>query len=372
MLTEFSTIDSITCDYFPACSGCENQQHVSLPPIYREINSFFNKEVPLFTGDLIHWRTRAKLAVRRDRGIQMGLFKKNSHEVVSIPRCPLHHPSIEKGYVLLVDRMQAFGIEPYCETSGKGLLRYVQWTVERRTGAIQLVLVANSKNFPLEFCKELFRSSLFSSIWVNTQTEKTNRIFGDAWECVISSSEFIWEKIGRVEIPFHPACFIQAHLPMFEKMLKSIRKTILPKKKVVEFYGGVGAIALNVADLSSQVICSEINPHAQACFEKALAKNKIERAQFVLGKSEDLEFLLSEAEVLIVDPPRKGLERGFLDAMIATGVIQQIIYVSCYFPSFKRDCELLMKAGWKVRLAEAYLFFPGTNHLETLCIFSKF
>lgn len=368
MTTEFSTI---TCDYFPACSGCENQHNVSLPPIYREINSFFNKEISLFTGDLIRWRTRSKLAVRKSHGIQIGLFKKNSHDVVSIPLCPLHHRSIEKGYALLMDQMHAFGIEPYCETSGKGLLRYVQWTVERRSGAIQLVLVANSKKFPPEFCKELFKSSLFSSIWINNQTEKTNRIFGENWKCIISSDEYLWEKIGRVEIPFHPACFIQAHLPMFEKMLESIRQVILPKKRVIEFYGGVGAISLNVADLSHQVICSEINPYAQACFEKAVEKSGIKTARFILGKSEDLESLLSEAEVLIVDPPRKGLNQGFLDAMIATPTILQIIYVSCYFPSFKRDCERLLKEGWKVRLAEAYLFFPGTNHLETLCIFEK-
>ena len=139
----------LKCEYFPLCSGCERQGDVSSPPVWQELKNFFNQVAPDLSVDLIvkeitGWRCRSKLAVRgNSREPQIGLFKKGSHDVVSIPTCPLHHPSINaisaKVRKIMIERK----IEPYDEERGGGLLRYLQFVVERKTRRVQLALVVN-------------------------------------------------------------------------------------------------------------------------------------------------------------------------------------------------------------------------------------
>lgn len=378
-------MSNIRCDYFPACSGCEIQQSVTFPSIYQEIKLFFNSlggnDVPLFHDLVVHWRTRSKLAVRGSiRCSEIGLFRKGTHEVVSIPLCPLHHIKILDAYAVLKKSIEALEILPYEENGSRGEIRYVQFVVERETGRVQLTLVFNgsSKNVRIEsLVKQLYNEGDFLGIWVNYQPMATNRIFGDVWEFfsyLPQHKKYVWEKMGNCRFALHPACFAQAHLPMFDKMLNSIRSSLIPEQKVVELYAGVGAIGFNVAEISQKVVCSEINPFARECFELSRAQLDFilqKRLSFVEGGVKKTAHLIEKAEVLIVDPPRKGLEEFLLKKIVSSSNLKQLIYVSCDFQSFSRDCRFLVENGWKIQKAETYLFFPGKNHLEILCIFNS-
>lgn len=377
-MTEFSTI--LKCQYFPLCSGCSFQGDVSLPPIMDVVRKFFQSAAPhvpfsLTTGAVTGWRTRSKLAVRGTvRDPQIGLFKFHSHDVVSIPTCPLHHPSINSSCAKIKTAMIEHKIEPYDEQRGSGTLRYLQFAVDRKTGDVQLTLVVNHKNSFLDaFVQQLYRMGGFHSIWLNFQPEQVNRIFGEEW-AHLQGEEYLWERLRSADCAFHPACFAQANLSLFEAALDRICNWVIPDAPIVELYSGIGAIGLNLVSTTNRVTCVEINPYALQCFELIQQKLPLGvqgNISMRVSSSEDAADLIAKNRVIIVDPPRKGLDAKVLDALCKANVGTQLIYLSCGPRSFQRDAEKLLAHGWKIENTEAFLFFPGTDHVEVLCDFKK-
>lgn len=352
----------IDCAHFSICSGCKVQ---SIPPLFKDVKEFLHPlPVPLITERMTSWRTRAKLAVRGTSDNPLiGLFKEGTHQVIPIPDCPLHHPRINEIVEEIRQQMIVYKIAPYCEKTKQGQLRYLQLLVSRMTQEVQLTLVLNSPELPQSFLDSLSTDS----IWLNFQSQPTNTILGDQWH-LCKGKRYLQEKIGKLDFFFHPACFSQAHLYLFEKMLLSIESHLLPHKRVVEFYGGIGTIGHSIAHCSRHLIVSEMNPYARECFELTKPQGPIE---FQEGAAESLVHLLRDTDVAIVDPPRKGLSSAFSNALLSAEHLQQLIYVSCNFSTFKRDCQRLIDAGWQVEKAEAYLFFPGSDQVETLAFFRR-
>src|SRR5690606_12685619 len=131
-------------------------------------------------------RMKAKLAVRSSKtGLKIGLFKKHTHEVLSIPNCLVHHPAINEVVALIRQEVRAQGILPYEENSGSGLLRYLQLFVDRNTRKVQLTLIVNAKKTTTQlkvFCQELLKSDLWHSLWLNFHPAKSNRVLGEVWQ----------------------------------------------------------------------------------------------------------------------------------------------------------------------------------------------
>jgi 23S rRNA (uracil1939-C5)-methyltransferase len=379
VMTEFST-DPVCCASLASCFGCAPQERILAPASYSEVKNFFNTCAPEITVPLIHkeltgWRTRAKLAVRGTAAQpEIGLFQQGTHQIIPLPHCPLHHPAINRAYKILYDTMKQRGILPYCEKSGKGSLRYVQFVVERRTRRVQLTLVAVKEDLFLEkWVKQLYIEGGFQSIWLNFQPKAINTIFGERWK-LCEGEHFIEDRIADVSFYFHPACFMQAHLSLFEELIRSVQKHMLKGKRVLDLYAGVGVIGLNCAASSQVVTCVENSPFAQECFDLSLLKCSPEiqkKAHFLQGAVEKYADAIDDAEVIIVDPPRKGLDAAVLQAILRSEKAEQIIYISCHPLSFFRDCTQLLEKGWKVVLAETYLMFPGSDHVELLCILEK-
>lgn len=379
LMTEFSTMNkpSIHCAYFPQCSGCSFQENVTHPPIWEDVQSFFNKQAILITGSTIHWRTRSKLAVRGSiENPQIGLFRQNTHDVVSIPHCPLHHPYINRAYQTVQEAMIRSKIPPYNEQTITGAIRYLQFAVERRNRKIQLAVVINRKGRDPQidkFVKQLYTSGQFQGIWINIQPGSTNRILGDTWY-LAEGEPYLTDTVGGVELFLHPACFAQAHLELFEKILSSIKESLLPEEKVVEYYAGVGVIGLACVSKSEQVLCTEINPFASECFSLSRLKLPMplqKKIHYLTGDAGALAHLVDESTVVIVDPPRKGLDPALLLKLCQAPHLKQIIYLSCGFYSFQKECEQLLEQGWQIEKAEGYLLFPGSNHVEVLCVLRK-
>ena len=376
-LTEFSTI---RCNHYPLCSGCSLQEHVNEPPKQKLLAEFFKTIapdlfIPLHCKEIVGWRTRAKLAVRGDgKCPQIGLFHFGTHDVVDIPDCPLHHPAINAAIAILKTIISKVGIEPYNEEKNLGLLRYVQLAVERKSNLVQLVLVLNRENSNDKidhFVKQLYIANFWHSIWLNFQPKAGNTIFGEKW-MLCEGEEFLCENLMGIDFFFHPACFCQAHLSLFDEMLQHINHLALKGKKVVEFYGGVGIIGLSLLEKSSSLVCIEVNPFAKECFYNSVRKmdkSLQKKAFFREGLSENCLEFCDSAEVAIVDPPRKGLSKILREKLKRSPSLQQIIYISCGFAGFQRDSVDLIDAGWRVKEAAGYLLFPGSDHIEILCIF---
>ncbi len=297
------------------------------------------------------WRIRAKLAVR---GTKIGLFKPGTHEVEDLIDCPDHHPSINEA----LHRLRKAPYTPYNEQTLTGDLRYVQLTVQRSTGKVQLVLVSNGKG-KCDALVETLKNDDWHSIWVNVQEGSTNTIFGPNWELKMGPTYLEETILGR-KFYFHPACFVQANLDLFEQILLDIKSWVLPNQHLTEFYAGIGVISLTIADQCQSAILVEINPFAEGCFKESRPPPHF---HFFTGPTEN--YLDRLKEVLIVDPPRKGLDPKVLSALKDSS-LKQILYLSCNFETLKRDLEILKSFGWIVQQAKGYHLFPNTDHVELL------
>ncbi len=263
-----------------------------------------------------------------------------------------------------------------------GDLRYLQFAVERKTGRIQLGLVFNAESQAdprvkkwQKALKKLWDASnnLWHSIWLNFNTRRDNIIFGPKWY-PLYGEPLLWETIAGVEVCFLPSTFAQANLELFEKMVLIIRDWMPRQATVTEFYAGVGVLGLCVADISRFVRCCELNPTARYCFEQATNKLIAETRQklsFHDGAAGKQTALMQGADVVIVDPPRKGLDVGLLMALQTATTLNQIVYVSCGWSAFQRDCDALLEFGWQLDKVQAFLFFPGSNHIELAANFRR-
>jgi len=377
----------LDCSHFDRCSGCSRNEHLDHPKVLIEAQNFFAAQglhsFPFHANTPWEWRCRAKLAVRGSSSLPLiGLFEENSHRVVDIPRCRVHHPSLNLAANILRKWLIEQKIEPYDENSGKGFLRYIQVTVEKATQRVQLVLVLNEKPTVVtaefeEICRETLLKQnplLWHSLWFNFNSGKDNVIFGKEWR-LIEGEAWLWETLQGKEICFHPASFMQANLDMFDSLLERI-KTYVPKNaSLLEFYAGVGSIGISLAEYCQRIRCVEIVSQAKICFEQSLQRLPIhlsKKLSFICGSASEFASLLDPSiDVAIVDPPRKGLDRLLLQALIQAVHLQRLIYVSCGWESFQRDCLALCNAGWELSHAEAFLFFPGSEHLEILAVFEK-
>lgn len=362
---------SFECPHFPRCSGCSQTKDVDQPPILAEIQTFF-PDFQLHVGAITGWRTRAKLAVRGTAQIPLvGLYREGTHDIINIPFCKVHHPKINDAVAFIKQWIREEGIEPYNETTFTGMLRYLQLSVEQKTGKIQLVLVANDPEIQNKLAK--FDSPMWHSVWINVNQRRDNVVFGSEW-ILCKGHPWLWEKIAGAQVAYHPSSFVQANLEAFEQMVLKIQKWIQPNESVAEYYAGVGVIGLALVSQCKQVRCSEINQQAEACFQESKKRASPEsqsKISFKTGASKEHLDWLQDVETVVVDPPRKGLEKAVLEALISSQKPKKLIYVSCGWPAFKRDCEALVEGGWKVKETEGYLFFPGTNQVETLTLFQR-
>jgi 23S rRNA (uracil1939-C5)-methyltransferase len=374
----------ILCPHFKVCSGCVINVEVNKLSLLHEARDFFAsqglKDVPFHVGSVIGWRCRAKLAIRGTAQYPfVGLFRKGSHDVVPIPSCRIHHPAINIAVEHLKAWIKDSGIEPYDEARGCGALRYAQCVVERSSQKVQLSLVLNApdsdKLLWMDKTRPLWKEGgpLWHSLWLNFNQRRDNVIFGMEWH-LIQGHSLLWEKLAGVDVCFQPASFAQANLDQFECILHSIRRHLAQGAQVEELYAGVGAIGLAISDKCSWVRCSDLNPAGYACFEES--KHKLpthvqERISWQQGDASKDVHLLQGANVVIVDPPRSGLHASLLQAMQGAPELRQLVYVSCGWPSFKRDCLQLSHQGWSLKDAEMHLLFPGSEHIETVAFFEK-
>jgi len=290
---------------------------------------------------------------------------------------------------------QSACLRGYDDRLGTGDLRYIKMDVQQSSKLVQLSLVwhASSRKEAgkrLEkFLQELTRrQDTWYQIWVNYNPASlsVSRIFSyeeNSWERLEGSEEPLCEQldlsipIHRPHLRFPPQVFRQANLRSFSQIVAALRRFVAPGSRVVEMYGGVGTIGLHLADLVSSLTCSDENPHNERCFNASVQDLPLKlqkRLQYCPGAAVRHISSLTDADVLIVDPPRKGLDEELVTALSrpwTTPSLRLVLYVSCGFPALQRDATRLLQAGWTVTHAEGFVLFPGADHIETFCVFER-
>lgn len=376
--TDFPT--EISCDFFPKCPGCKKQKDVCNPPIWKIIQDFFISKgfltpQKLISGEIISWRSKVKLAVRGTVDCpKIGLFEEKSHRIVDITSCPLHYPVMDEAGLLIRQEMKNHRVIPYQEESSTGRLRYLQMVVNRSDLRIQLTLVVNGNHLlenEIAFLGEIQKNPIFHSIWVNFLPGSTNTVIGKDWQLVFGEEDF-WQEIRGISFCFHPSCFSQAHVFVFEQMIFFIETLLNEGVCILELYAGVGCIGLLLARKAANVVLVESSPKARACFEKTLSKLEkrlFDKCTFISASVEEGNFSWS-ADVILVDPPRKGLSRKCKEKIFFSSA-KQVIYISCGPESFMRDCEEFLAEGWILHQTQSFLLFPGSDHVEIIASFKK-
>lgn len=378
---------NISCSHFARCSGCVIDSCHEPPEIFHRARLFLQQHYGLSltraVGAIRGWRTRAKLAVRhnalRPEKPRIGLFEKGSHNVLPIPHCQVHHPRINQAVEVFLDMFARSKLTAYDEIAHTGDLRYLQLVVERRTNKVQLALVLNRTPDGLDawrsFCTQLFTNPLWHSIWINCNTAKNNTIFGSSWNNAVGE-EAVWEEIAGKEFAFHPAHFGQANLEMYERLINDIKKRVKKGAIIAELYAGIGIIGMSLVEQATEVRLCEVEPHAEIAYH--MAKNRLPLLQqrklsYHVTPAEKSFALLEGATTCIVDPPRKGVGKESLDTLLHIPSLTELIYVSCEWESLERDCLHILQhhPDWTVSDATSYLFFPGTNQIETVLFFRK-
>ncbi len=371
----------LRCSHLPPCPGCPRFGAPDpAPGATRELADFCEKHAARFdhqVGARRHFRVRARLSVRGRGGApKIGIFAEGTHRVVDIPRCEIHHPLINAAAAALKLSMRELGTSCYADATHTGLVRALQVVVERSTQTIQVVLVCNSSepDSAQPLLERLARhlGAKLHSLWWNGNPERTNVILGHDLRCVAGPATVV-EVLGGARVHFPPAAFGQSNLELFERLLAQVHAWVPPGRDVVELYAGSGAIGLGLVERSRSVSFNEIGGASLDGLSRGLSElppSERERTRVLAGPAGGAANELRGASVVIVDPPRKGLDPVLLPAL-SQAAPERLVYVSCGLASFLRDAEALIAGGLVLESATAYDLFPYTPHIETLAAFRR-
>jgi len=371
------------CPHRPPCPGCPRYGEPGIDPEAYAKLARLAAEAGLPPPEAVRgapfgYRLRARLMVRgRARSPKVGIFQAGSHRIVDVPRCGIHHPLVNRVAAALRGAIRSTGTPPYAERPHAGELRALQVVVERSSESAQIVLVANTHDaaslLPLaDALRKELGSALHSLFW-NGNPVRTNVILGPLWER-LDGPDAVRERIGGAEIFFTPGAFGQANLDLADRIVERIHGWIPAGARVVELYAGCGPIGLGLLERSRSLAFVESAPAAIAGLRMGLAErpdDERERALVLSGDAAAAASLLPEAEIVIADPPRSGIDEAALAALCETPP-QRLVYLSCDLASFETQAARLLATG-ALRLSQLVAFdlFPNTAHVETLACFDR-
>jgi tRNA/tmRNA/rRNA uracil-C5-methylase (TrmA/RlmC/RlmD family) len=268
-------------------------------------------------------------------------------------------------------------VTSYSDGAHLGLARYLQVVVERSSQTAQVVIVANSVTpEPLAVCLDLIRERLGSalhSLWFNANRERSNTILGPDFVnwC---GPESVLEHFGGAAVHYPPGAFGQNNLDMAQNIIEHLRAQIPEGARVTEFYAGVGAIGLSVLARAGEIRMNEVGAHSLRGLELGVAQlDAANRAKIsvVPGPAGAACLAASGSEVVIADPPRKGLDPE-LAQYLCERPPERFLYVSCGLESFINDTAQLTSRGkLRLRALNAFNLLPFTEHVETVARFER-
>ncbi|GGA52028.1 23S rRNA (uracil(1939)-C(5))-methyltransferase RlmD [Paenibacillus physcomitrellae] len=324
------------------------------------------------------WRYRNKAQVPigvAEGGLVGGFYARNSHRIIDMETCLIQHEHNDE----VVSRVKAIGrelgISAYNEETGRGLLRHVVVKKAFRTGEIMLVLVTNGRDIPhKDEWIGLIREQIadVASICQNVNTKQTNVIFGDETR-ILWGRDVIYDYIGDVQFAISARSFYQVNPVQTEVLYgKTVEYAGLTgKETVIDAYCGIGTISLFLAQHADQVYGVEIVKEAIEDARSNAQLNNMNNVKFEVGASEDViprwKEQGIEADVIVVDPPRKGCDPRLLDTILEMKP-ERVVYVSCNASTLARDLAVLEEGGYRTVEVTPVDMFPHTVHVESVAL----
>ncbi len=323
-----------------------------------------------------HYRNKAQFPFGRNREgrIVTGFYAGRTHTIVPGTDCAIGAPENKQILELILDFIEKHGIAPYDETTGKGLLRHALIRKGFATGELMVCLVINGRSFPHveELADRLFEIPGMTSFSLNVNQKNTNVILGEE---VISvrGQTYITDRIGGVSYQISPLSFYQVNPVQTEKLYRTALEYagLTGGETVWELYCGIGTISLFLARGAGQIYGVEVVPQAVEDARRNADLNGITNVVFYLGKAEEVlpekyEKDGIRADVIVVDPPRKGCDSACLETMLRMEP-ERIVYVSCDPATLARDLKILCADGrYELSKVQPVDMFPHTAGIENV------
>jgi len=327
-----------------------------------------------------NYRNKAQFPVGMDKegNIVMGFYAGRTHSIITCDDCAIGHPVNNRILDIVKKYMKENKITPYDETTGKGVVRHVLVRVGFKTGEIMVCLIVNADKLPGtdELVGQLRKIEGMTSVSYNINKEQTNRILGEKIVNLYGEG-YISDYIGDVRFKISPLSFYQVNPVQTEKLYgKALEFAGLTGEETVwDLYCGVGTISLFLAKNAKKVYGVEIVPAAIENARENAKLNGITNSEFFVGKSEEVlpEFykkIGERADVIVVDPPRVGIQPKALDKILEYGV-KQIVYVSCNPKTLADNIRYMDYYGYKCKYLKPFDNFPFTKHIEAICLLSR-
>jgi 23S rRNA (uracil1939-C5)-methyltransferase len=373
----------MSCPHRPPCPGCPRFGEPGIPPAAHAALDALTRThglpaLAVICGQTSGFRLRARLAIRGRLGSpKLGLFELGTHRVVHIPNCIVQHPLINRVAAVVRRALVDARVTSYSDKANLGLARYLQVVVERSSQTAQVVIVGNCATIaPFAACLDLIRERLgaeLHSLWFNANQERSNTILGPNFQHYCGPVSVV-EHFGGAAVHYPPGAFGQNNLEIAQGMIEHMSAQIPQGATVAEFYAGVGAIGLSLLARASEIRMNEVNPHSLHGLELGIAQlapaNRAKIAVIPGPAGAALQAAFG-AQVVIADPPRKGLDDELTDFLIEQPP-ERFVYVSCAIESFLKDTARLIARG-RLRLTAltAFNLLPFTEHVETIARFDR-
>lgn len=379
------------CKIYKKCGGC-NVQHINyegqlsfkkqrVQDAVTRIGKLENITVKEVLGmdNPYRYRNKVQLPIGDLNGETLvGFYAPRSHEIIDMETCYIQDEVADKVVKLLRQWIKKYKIEIYNEQTGTGVIRHIMIRRAFKTGELMIVLVTNTVdfNYKQEFIDLILNNvDKVSSIIQNVNRKNTNIVLGDLCK-TIWGKDTITDYIGEFKFNISPQSFFQVNPIQTEILYKKALEfaNLDGTQTVFDAYCGAGTISLFLAQGAKKVYGVEIVPEAIANAIENAENNNITNAEFIVGEAEKVIPNLIEkgikADVVVVDPPRKGCDPELLNA-IARMSPPRIVYVSCDPGTLARDLGILKELGYTTKEIQPVDMFPQTAHVENACLLMK-
>lgn len=382
------------CPYFEKCGGCnimhmdysaqlelkKNTVSSNLAKIGQYPQGSYEYEGIIGAESTLHYRNKAQFPVGFEKGKAIcGFYQKSSHNIVSAPHCCIQNKDINKAVSIVMDYIRKHKIRAYNEQNHTGIIRHIYVRSGGGENNLLMVALVTNSSSPLPCTEELAESLLkevnLKSLVQNINTKKGNSVLGYQ-NILLFGDENITASIGGIEFIISPNSFFQVNYEQMTKLYSKAKEyaQLDGTQTVFDLYCGVGSISLFMADKAKKVVGVEI---VDAAIENAInnAKaNGITNTEFYCGDCPKVVAELIKkgysADVVVVDPPRKGCDEQML-SLIDTISPKKLVYVSCNSATLARDLKILKDYGYIMTKCTAVDMFPNTTHCEVVCALQR-
>ncbi len=379
------------CPHYPDCVGCPfiNLPYPEQLRRKRQIVIQALADYPALRGPdvpavipsphRLGYRARVKLVVRRSKGeVITGLYLPQSHRVVDISSCPVHPEPVNRVIQQLKKEIQRFDVNPYDERSDSGDLRYLDIRYSFSSREIVLTLVTRHATFPRgsDLARALNRRFRFLTGVVQNINEDPGNVIWGARSRPLSGRDAVIERVGPWKIKLPVGVFSQANPLVARRLYEKVfaLASLNGNETVLDLYCGVGPISLYLAQAAQLIWGVDESSLSIATAKQNARMNGVHNCRFFEGnvaeKVEEAKRRLAQIDLVILNPPRKGVQP---DAMAALCSLQprRIIYVSCEPATLARDLDKFTGNGYRVITLQPFDMFPQTAEVETVALLEK-